>query len=483
MVRYAQIKLIANHTFKSILKSPINQWLIGAFLILIAIALSSSLLRNLQHHHDVEHYSQDVRERWENNPDKHPHRMAHYGYVVFRSKTPLSFFDQGLDSYLGNIIFLEAHRQNSVNFSNVSQSSGLLRFGELSTGLLFQLLLPLLIFFWGFASVSDEREKGTLKLYLTQGVKWKEVLFGKSVGIFGISMLITLTTFVLTTLLLLIQPQSQSLSYYSFPILGLLISYLAYLMIMSMLAVWVSAKSASSKTALIILIGFWMLFILIVPKLSQVAAQIMLPSPSKIEFNSMVEHELIQNGDSHNPDDPHFNAIKDSLLLAYNVQSTKELPFNYSGFIMKEGEKLSTDIYRKYQADLMNTYNRQSKFVNAMAIFNPYLAIKNISMVLSGTDFGSYQIFKKEAENYRYQLAQTMNDLQIEHISNYTSSSADKKAVISQQHWKDFPTFQHRFLTKNEMFESIKYSLLALMIWFFVLILSALFLTKNLKAL
>ncbi len=114
----------------------------GVFFALIAIALYSSFRGHAQHQHDVEHYSLDVRDKWEKNPDKHPHRMAHYGYVAFRSKAALSFFDRGLDSYLGNVVFLEAHRQNSVNFSNASQSSGLLRFGELSAGLLLQLLLP-----------------------------------------------------------------------------------------------------------------------------------------------------------------------------------------------------------------------------------------------------------------------------------------------------------------------------------------------------
>ena len=480
MIRFAQIALIANHTFKSILKSSINRWLRGAFLILVALALASSFHSNVKQQQDVTHYSQDVRTKWENNPDKHPHRMAHYGYIAFRSKFPLSFFDHGIDSYLGNVIFLEAHRQNSVNFSNASLSSGLLRFGELSAGLVLQLLLPLLIFFWGFASVSGEREQGILKLYLTQGISWREMLLGKSLGIFGLSLLIILPTLALSALLLVL---AQAPSHSVFPFLGLSFSYLVYFMIMSMIAIWVSAKSSSSKAALIKLIGFWLFFVLIIPRLSQVAAQLMYPSPSKIEFDSMVEQEIIQYGDSHNPDDPHFNAIKDSLLLAHNVSSTKELPFNYSGFIMKEGEKLSTEIYRKHQARLISTYERQSRVVNAMAMLNPYLAIKNNSMVFSGTDFGSYQIFKKEAETYRYNLAQTMNDLQIEHISNNTTSSADKKAVISQQYWKDFPTFQHRFLTKNEMSQSTAYSTLALLLWLLLLSLSVLFLTKNLKAL
>jgi ABC-2 type transport system permease protein len=90
------------------------------------------------HHENTEHYHTKVREGWEKSPDKHPHRMAHYGYVAFRENYPLSFFDFGMDSYLGNAVFLEAHRQNTVNFSEASFSSGLLRFGELSCALILQ---------------------------------------------------------------------------------------------------------------------------------------------------------------------------------------------------------------------------------------------------------------------------------------------------------------------------------------------------------
>jgi len=217
MIRFAQIALIANHTYKSILTSPINRWFIGGFLVLVLVGLSSSFYDYTQHQHDVDHYSKDVRDRWENNPDKHPHRMAHYGYVAFRSKVPMSFFDQGLDSYLGNAVFLEAHRQNSVNFSKASLSSSLLRFGELSAGLLLQLLVPLLIFFWGFTSVAGEREKGILKIFLTQGVSWKELLIGKSLGLFRVSLLIALPTLIFSFILLVFtKPQELPSALFSF---------------------------------------------------------------------------------------------------------------------------------------------------------------------------------------------------------------------------------------------------------------------------
>ncbi len=482
MSRFAQIRLIANHTYKSIVKTPINRWLVGAFIILIVIALSSSFLDNYHHNHEVEHYSNEIKDRWDNNPDKHPHRMAHYGYVAFRNKFPLSFFDGGLDSYLGNVVFLEAHRQNSVNFSQASLSNGLLRFGKLSAGLLLQLLLPLLIFFWGYNLVSKEREQGVLKMYLSQGVVWSEIILGKTLGLFTASMIIVAPTFLLTILLLLFSsstvPTFQLLLSFSL----LLVSFLTYLLTICFITVWISARSSSSKFALIKLIGFWIAFTLVLPKLFQVAGQVIHPSPSKIEFDTLVESEILKQGDSHNPEDPHFKGIKDSLLAEYKVASTKELPFNYSGYIMKEGEKLSTMTFRAHQDKLVQTYHKQNNMVNMFSLVNPYIAIKHVSMALSGTDFESYQIFKNATEDYRYNLAQTMNELQIKHISNTVASSADKGAVISAQYWRDFVKFEQRFLSFKEMLSSIILSLVALISWLIAFVLASFYFTKKLKA-
>ena len=62
-------------------------------------------------------YQQLIRKSWEDNPDKHPHRMAHFGSFALRIKHPLSVFDYGLDNYAGNAVYLEAHKQNTVNYS------------------------------------------------------------------------------------------------------------------------------------------------------------------------------------------------------------------------------------------------------------------------------------------------------------------------------------------------------------------------------
>ncbi|WP_228465341.1 DUF3526 domain-containing protein, partial [Chryseobacterium indologenes] len=96
------------------------------------------------------------------------------------------------------------------------------------------------------------------------------------------------------------------------------------------------------------LISIWLLFIVIMPRAAQATGSYLHPSPSKIDFDTQVENELLQKGDSHNPDDIHYKGIKDSLLNSYKVATVEELPFNYSGYIMAEGEKMSAGVYNKY---------------------------------------------------------------------------------------------------------------------------------------
>ncbi len=459
------VGLLAKQVWRNTVKNRSTIWLFGVFNLLLLCAL----LSGYQYMHSQQllalENSEEVRERWVNNPDKHPHRMAHYGYVAFRQKYPLSFFDFGMDSYVGNVIFLEAHRQNTVNFSAASLSNGLLRLGEISAGMVLQLLVPLLLFFWGFSLVASEREKGTLKIVLIQNVSAVELIAGRALGLFYLSTVVFLPTAIIGGILLGLSDLGlTSIGLYGRFIL-LLIAYVFYFGLLSWLAVLISAYSSSSRASLIRLIGCWLFFTLMLPKVSQLVGQTLYPAPTKIEFDTAVEEELIQHGDSHNPNDPHFQALKDSLLRAYGVESPQELPFNYSGYVMREGEKLSAETYQRHQENLVGIYQKQQQVVRLTAMLNPYLAIKNLSMAFSGTDYSAFKDFQEQTETYRYTLAQTMNELQIQHISNKVESSADKKAIISRQHWEDLPDFQHQFLSLGQVIRQESISIISLMVW------------------
>lgn len=473
------IYLLAQQLWKDAFRSKVM--VVASILMLFLLVFSAYSGWENYHDQNVTRgaVQEEVQDSWENNPDKHPHRMSHYGSFAFRIKHVLSVFDLGMENFVGNAVFLEAHKQNTVNFSEASMSTGLLRFGEVSLAMLLKVIVPLLIFYLGFATIAQERENGTLKLLIGQGITRKEIVFGKWLGLWSLSLIFLFSVFIVLLFFVVIELHeglnNGSLVRYAV----LLVSYFLFFAILSAITIMVSAFSKTAKGALVKLLGIWLLFVIIVPKSLQAIGYYMYPTPSKIEMETAVEHDLVKIGDSHNPNDPHFKAIKDSVLLANKVADVNDLPFNYGGFIMAQGEALSSKVYLKHQNNLYNVYNKQNNIERYSAFVNPYTAIKNLSMAFSGTDFKSFLHFKNKAETYRYKLAQDMNQLQMDYIPNKGKEGPTK---LSSQFWKDFPPFEYKTLSTATVFKNELTSILALLLWVILAFFGLSKLSTNLKA-
>jgi ABC-2 type transport system permease protein len=482
MMRSKMVFLIAAQFFRTAFK---NKAVVGLTILIGLMLLMATIIgwNHFRQQQDIRsRYRQLVREQWEANPDKHPHRMAHYGHFAFRPKHPLSFFDFGMENYTGVSVFLEAHKQNPVNFSEAGFSTGILRFGEISMAMILQLLVPLLLLFLGFNTISVLRENGTLKMMLTQGVNWQELIMGKTLGVTAVAFVLYAPVMLLTVFLWLVLSRFSASTDEVWRLALLLLSYFLYFIIWSLIAVLVSAFSRTSKGSLTTLIGIWLLLVIVLPRGAQAMGAQRYPSPSKAAFEAALHVDLTKEGDSHNPDDPHFRRLKDSLLKAHNVKSTEQLPFNYSGFIMYKGEEITANIHNRHQQRLIKTYENQNSFNRYTGFVNPYIAMKNFSMALTGADFASYRDFQDQAETYRYQLAQRLNTLQMEHISNRKPGPEDKPYTISSRYWKDLPDFDYQFRGSGFVLQNEVLSVVALLFWIGLLLLLLFTVTKRFKA-
>ncbi|MGB5818447.1 MAG: ABC transporter permease subunit, partial [Saonia sp.] len=266
------------HFLKNAFKTKVIYVMLGIFMLLTAYAAISGINNYAEQNTIRLEHQQKARQSWEANPDKHPHRMAHFGTFAFRMKQPLSMFDYGIESFTGNAVFLEAHRQNSVNFSDAGFSTGTLRFGELSMAMLLQLVLPLILFFLGFSVVVSERENGTLKILLSQGAHWKEILLGKSLGLFILALLF-FAPIVLVTIFFLLFGESMTNPVDSWQrFLLLFFGYALFLLILCFMTIVVSTTSSSSKNALLTLLGIWLFMVVLVPKTSQAIGNAIYPT-------------------------------------------------------------------------------------------------------------------------------------------------------------------------------------------------------------
>lgn len=409
---------------------------IAALLVvaLIVVATLVSIERRAAIDSQRARYQATVDRQFDAQPDRHPHRMVHYGQFVFRTIPALAFFDSGVDGFTGNTVFLEGHRQNSANFSEARQSSLLLRFGQLTPAFVLQTLAPLLIVFLAFASVARERERGTLRLLLAQGIDGRSVLAGKFLGHGLIALAVALPAFVL-----LIGFAASGSAGWGATLL-LILGYAAWLLLWAAAAVLVSACANRTRDALIALVGIWMVVVILLPRALPEAAANRTTLPTKIETEVGLHRDLLKIGDSHNPDDPYFAAFKARTLARYGVTKTEDLPVQYGGLVGMEGERLTTELYARAADDGFAREEAQNDFVRAFGVVSPLLAIRDLSMALTGSDLAAHQDFLSQAEAFRYRFVQVLNRMQVDLIPNVNSGEDPR---IAAANWRKVPSFAY----------------------------------------
>lgn len=410
----------------------------GLVLLLLLTAMSAFTAWEQRRGADAERtrYQAQADHEFAAQPDRHPHRMVHYGQFAFRPVNPLAAFDSGIDPYTGHTLYLEGHRQNSANFGDVRQSSLLLRFGQLTPAFVLQVLAPLLLIFVGHASVARERETGTLRLLITQGLQPGQLVVGKLLVLLGVAGLALAP--VMLTLIWIAMASSAPAS------LALLLmgGYGIWLFLWAIAVVGVSTLAARGRDALIVLLALWAVTVVLVPRLGADLVAWSQPLPTRFETDIAVARDLAAMGDSHNPDDPYFNEFRKQVLTQYGVTRVEDLPVNYKGLLGMEGERLTSALFDRYAAASFSDQEQQLQYVDAFSLVSPVIALRRISMIASGTDLHAYRLFLEQAEHHRYELVQKLNRLQAEKLS-YDADRSSRDNRIGHEHWQGIADFRY----------------------------------------
>jgi len=401
------IPTIAIHEFRSVLRE--RRFRVAALLlsVLFAFSLFGTLdnASKLRQQHDEA--SATAREIWENQEAANPHSAAHYGTYVFKHVHPLAFFDQGVDAYTGNTLFLEAHKMNEPQHKAVDDRHTAARFGTLTPAFVLGILFPLFIMVFGFGSVTNEKTQGNLRLLMAQGVKRSSLFFGKALGLWFAVLLLALP-FLLLGGLGLWQMATQPEDWHRYLLLSA--AYLTYLGCFIHLTLLLSAMSNSTNTALVGCIGLWIVICLIAPKAAVNIAREKHPAPKWSDYHAAIEEDLKNGVDGHDPSDAHTEKLKDETLRHYGVEKVEQLPFNWAGFIMQKGEEHETYVFQKHRDQLLNIYDAQQRIQRNAAWLSPFLLLNTISQRLAGTDINSYFEFLAAAEQYRIRLVGDLNN-------------------------------------------------------------------------
>lgn len=421
--------IIACNEWRRLVHARVPALLMLALLILWAIAAVAAHHHWQAHARMVAEVTQRSTQDWQSQPDRHPHRVSHYGDFVAKPLHPLSVIEPGILDQSGHLVYLEAHRLNSANFNPATEATSLGRFPVITPAMIVQWWMPLFLIMMAYATVTAEKLTGTLAFMRGNGTPAWHIALGKWLALF-LPLLLLLNLQALLTWAW-IAGSEQALLRLS----TMLLAQTLYIAGWCLVVVTVSWHSRQLHSALLTLLLCWVCVCIIFPRGLGNLAQVLHPTQPRTEAEYRAEAQLKLMGDSHNPNDPHFAQFKADTLKHYAVTRVEDLPVNYNGLLMQEGERLTTNVYRQQQVLHDAQLARQNTQIRHWLWLSPALALQYIHMAGSGNDLAHHQAFIRQAEVRRYQLIQYLNQIHTRKVSQ----ADDKNTRVSAEFWQNAP--------------------------------------------
>lgn len=448
----------------------------GALIFLILI-VATSIFTGVHvdaQSHERNHQQAEAEETFLTQPDRHPHRMVHYGHYVFRAPAPLAIFDPGLDSVTGQSIFLEGHRQNTAMFAQSQASADFGGLSWLSPALIYQIFAPLMIILLGHGAIVREREMSVLSSLLSLGIKGNTLLFGKAFALLGFIFLLLTPLFINCVIAM---TSGENLT----AVLLLYGVYLIYLVLWGMVSLCISSVLRKHSAALAVLTGLWFVFTLVLPSVAVNLATNAKALPGKIEMDLAMLADIRKLGDGHNANDPAFQQLRAQLLKKYDADRIEDLPVNFRGMVAIEGERKLTGVLNDYAKSRMNGESQQEKHLTNYGWLTPALAIADVSRAIAGTDLAHYHRFLKEAEVLRFSFVQGLNRAHVDQLSYQDDINRNKdlesglRARVDASNWQVLNSYQFRTAPLTERIRVAFDSIQILLTWL-IAMLSVMFL-------
>lgn len=430
---------IARHEVQQLLRDRrlhAAGWIGGALLAALVLLGWQAYRREL---HERTHFEAEARHQWEQQGEKHPHRAAHFGFYVTKPEPPLAVLDSGLKPATGQMLWLEAHTRTAFTHAPLEDSGSAGILGLTNGAEVLQLLGALLVIFAGYAVVAREREEGTLRLVLAQGVPPLRWFAGKCLGLGLAFAAVALPVGAGLFALCLAAHPAGFTADVGARLALLALAYGLYFFIWLVGAVAVSACVATARVALTVLLALWVGGGVLAPRLASTLASALAPVPTVAEFRAEQAKDFNEGFEGEPGWDARLARFEKDTLARYGVSRLEDLPVGFSGLRLRLMDEFTDRISDRHQLRLEEIYARQTRWHLLTALLGPYVPMRVVSQNLSGMDWAHYRDFAEAAEHFRRGVVTSLDSLLAERLRG-------NKWDVSFGHedWARVPPFTYR---------------------------------------
>jgi ABC-type transport system involved in multi-copper enzyme maturation permease subunit len=337
----------------------------------------------------------------------------------YHPPSALSVFSLGFKHTLPYKVITSADGELRIETKTTSENSESVLFGEVDFVFIMSFVLSILALIFTFNSISGEKELGSLRLVLSNAVSRWKIILAKILGNY-IVLLVPFFIGGLISLLVIVRINAFALfSREIFPsVMMIFLLSIVFLFAIFNLGIFLSTRTRNSITSIIISLFIWVIFVLVVPKVSSMIARVVYPikahqivtiekqmvkSSIEKEFDNkrktLMEGILVDNGlDPQNV--PFFSMSENPAVM----KSLKQYDEEVIPLETEYRERISNAV-KKIEQDYQNKKNTQTAISINLARISPICSFTHIVSEISGTGTGEIENFTKNAQQFQQQVA------------------------------------------------------------------------------
>ncbi len=365
--------------------------------------------------------------------------LAGLGTKINKPPQVLGAISSGVDEAVGRVASVNIAYDPNLVDSKYESNPVFSVFGALDLTFIVKIVLSLFAILFTYDAIVGEKERGTLKLTLSNRVPRDKLILGKVIGGF-ISLLIPLIIpLVLSLILILVYPDISLSGDDWARLLLMFLIFLLYLSVFFTLGLLVSARTSKSSTSFLVLLFIWVTFVTVIPKLSVMLAAQLNPIPSVHEITAKKDAFLQQiqggaqkkvmdwmkeNAPKEGEDQKPYQDKFKKFLEDFQQESTSKIDENNAA------------LERDYQA---KKSSQQNLAINLSRI-SPASALTFSTMSFARTGIDEHERFLASIRTYKPIFTKWANSRMMQNINFETGEQA--KVVLD-----DMP--QHQFVAEG----------------------------------
>lgn len=335
---------------------------------------------------------------------------------VYREPDPMQIFVSGVHFDVGRFAAVTATTRPSLTSSHYSEEPIYAVFRFVDFAFIVLVVLSLMAIVFTYDAISGEREQGTLKLIFSNGVSKSSYLLAKAIGTL-LALVVPLLIPILLSLLM-VQLSGVVLTGEHWMRLAILFgASLLYFVSFICVGLFVSSVTRHANVSFLVLLMVWIVSVLVVPRLSILVANQIVPVPTVAEIESIRDGYSKEQWSAESQSLQARWSNRMAELNQYPDEQREQERQAREWRWMEQDDSSRTavnnriDEYtRNLYQDVNNRRMRQARMAMMMSRFSPASSYQLAAMASAGTDPDMKQRYESEMDSYRERYAAFLDE-------------------------------------------------------------------------